>query len=115
VQTYPHVVGLRCRLARFSLARVKVRSEAKDWASVTAVLASEDLEAARLAEAPDPAGLVEDRRVGKEHQESERTRTSSWFGSAFGSGCTDLVRRKEANKSQQSKPTEKTKRRFALW
>jgi hypothetical protein len=46
-------------------------------------------DAARLAEAPDLAALVEDRREGKEHREFEETWTSCSFGIAMGYGCMD--------------------------
>ena len=47
-------------------------------------------DAAQLAEAPDLAALVEDRREGKEHREFEEAWTSCSFGIAIGSGCMDL-------------------------
>jgi hypothetical protein len=67
-----------------------------------------------LAEAPDPAELVEDRRAEKEHREFAKMWTSSRFGPGVGSGCTDLLGRTEEkkenmNKRQQSKPTEENK------
>jgi hypothetical protein len=54
------------------------------------VLAWAGPDAARLAEAPDLAVLVVDRREGKEHREFEEAWTSCSFGIAIGSGCMDL-------------------------
>ncbi len=49
-------------------------------------------EAARLAEAPDPAALAEeDRREEKEHREFEEALTSYSFDSAMRRGCMELV------------------------
>ena len=50
-------------------------------------------DAAQLAEAPDLAALVEDRREGKEHREFEEAWTSCSFGIAIGSGCMDFLAR----------------------
>ena len=64
--------------------------EAKGQALATEVQAWAGPDAARLAEAPDLAVSVGDRREGREHREFEETWTSSSFGIAIGSGCMDL-------------------------
>ena len=80
-----------------------VRGEVKDQALVKEEKALAGLEAARLAEAPAPAALVEDRREGKEYLEFEKALTSSSFDSAMGPGCMELA---SPNPATDNRPTD---------
>jgi hypothetical protein len=67
-----------------------VRAAVLDPGRARVALASVDQEAARQAEVPDQAQLVEDRQEEMERQEFEVVWTSCLIGTAFRSGCMDL-------------------------